>query len=658
MRYFLLTLAFLLSFEGIAQKQYASWTTSVKKVSETAYDLTFEAEIAPEWHVYSQFTPDGGSLPMVITFENAGLGYELVGKAQESATETKFSEIFEVDEVFFVGEAKITQRITLLDASLRQIKAELDYQVCKEVCIRKIEEFTFVLDGGAIIEETKSFTDKDKELTEALILNIKNRELLEDVNQVEAKKKGLWGFFLIGILGGLVALLMPCTFPMIPLTVSFFTKHAKSKAQGARDAIIYGLSIVAIAVLLSIPFHLFDSIDEGILNTISTNAWLNVILFAVFIFFAFSLFGFYELTLPNSWSTKMDKASNRGGLIGIFFMALTLVLVSFSCTGPILGGLLAGTATSEGDVAMNLTFGMLGFGVAFALPFTLFALFPNMLSSLPKSGGWMNTVKVVLGFVELAFAFKFLSNADLVEHWGLLKREIFIGIWILIFVLLVIYLFGKLKFPHDGPLKKMSTTRIGLSLITIAFVAYLAFGFTNRLSLLSGILPPEFYSVSPTENDCPLGLDCYKDFEEGLAVAKSENKPVLLDFTGWACQNCRRMEENVWVKNEVYDMLSNDYILISLYVDDRKELPVAEQFNFKYRSSGRIKEIETVGEKWGTFQSVNFKSASQPYYVLLSPDMEVLNTPQQYTDAAVYSTWLREGLQNFEKTKQTAANSD
>ncbi|MGB5202702.1 MAG: thioredoxin family protein, partial [Eudoraea sp.] len=323
---------------------------------------------------------------------------------------------------------------------------------------------------------------------------------------------------------------------------------------------------------------------------------------------------------------------------------------SFSCTGPILGGLLGSTTLAEGDVAYNLSAGMLGFGVALALPFALFAMFPAWLNTLPKSGGWMNTVKVFLGFLELALAFKFLSNADLVGNWGLFKREIFLGIWILLFVLLVLYLFGVIRFPHEGPKQKLSKTRIGVGILTAAFTIYLVLGVFNitSLKLLSGFPPPDFYSVVEKENNCPLGLNCFKDFEEGLAYAKKENKPILLDFTGWACVNCRKMEENVWSEPDIYEILNEDYVLISLYIDDRKLLPENERFDYKFES-GRVKNIESIGEKWGTFQTLNFGAASQPYYVLLSPDLEVLNSSIQNADSETYRNWLQLGLKNFEE---------
>ncbi|WP_373517394.1 protein-disulfide reductase DsbD family protein, partial [Pricia sp.] len=431
-----------------------------------------------------------------------------------------------------------------------------------------------------------------------------------------------------------------------------FTKHSEKKSKGIANAMLYGFFIVLIYFLLSLPFHLFDSVDSQILNTIATNIWLNVVFFVIFLVFAFSFFGYYELTLPSSWANQMDAASTKvGGGIGIFFMAVTLALVSFSCTGPILGGLLGSTVLGDGDVATNLSAGMTGFGVALALPFGLFALFPTWLNSLPKSGGWMTTVKVVLGFLELALALKFLSNADMVGGWGILKREIFLGIWIVLFVFLTLYLFGIIRFPHDGPKAKLPAVRKGIGVASAAFSIYLIAGLFNfsSLKLLSGFPPPHFYSIFATESDCPLGIDCFKDFDAGLAHAKKVDKPILLDFTGWACVNCRKMEANVWSEADIYPILKDEFVLISLYIDDRKELPEDQQFDFKF-DSGRIKSIKTIGQKWGTFQSINFGAASQPYYVLLSPDLEVLNNAIQYTDRDTYRNWLLQGLQRFNET--------
>ena len=627
-------------------------TSSVQKISETEYDVIFSAKLYKGWYLYSQYNPEDASLPLEITLQEGESGYNLVGKADEKDTFKKYSEVWEKEEIVFKNKAIITQRIQLTNKDISQIKLNFFGQVCKTACINIDENFTFSLNGNTI-KEVITIDEKSKDLTNKLQLNLKNTSLLKNSSDSTSKSStDLFSIFLLGFVGGLLALLTPCVFPMIPLTVSFFTKQSKNKKKGVFNAVLYGFFIVFIYILLSLPFHFLDNLDPEILNTISTNVWLNIFFFVVLGFFAFSFFGFYEITLPSSWGNKMDSASSVGGIIGIFFMALTLAIVSFSCTGPILGSLLASSLTSDGG-ATQLTAGMTGFGLALALPFALFALFPSWLNSLPKSGGWLNTTKVVLGFLELALAFKFLSNADLVAHWDILKREVFIGIWIVIFIGLALYLFAKIKFPHDSPIKKLSFSRISFGVLVISFVIYISPGVlknpTWNLSLLSGFPPPQFYSIYEQESNCPLGLDCYKDFDEGLAAAKVANKPILLDFTGWACVNCRKMEENVWSEPDIYQILKEDYILISLYVDDNeKELPKNQQFDF-LKKNGKIKNIKTVGDKWSTFQVINFKNASQPYYVLLNPALEILNNTQQYTDRDTYYKWLKEGLQNFNK---------
>ncbi|MBT8282133.1 MAG: hypothetical protein KJO86_00220, partial [Muriicola sp.] len=522
------------------------WSQELVSLGDSQYELVMKASIDDGWHMYSQFTADGGSLPSEFTYLDSGIDYDLIDGTTESKTLKVYSDIFEVEETLFKKEAIFKQKIRLLNPDLSQVKVELFYQVCKEVCIPQDKDFYFSLDGSEIrpIEENVDAASMAK--ADALKLDLKNKEVLKGIGgSASDKDSGLLVIFGLGFLGGLIALLTPCVFPMIPLTVSFFTKKSQTRSKGIFDAGLYGFFIVLIYFLLSLPFHLFDSVDSQILNTIATNIWLNLFFFLIFVFFAFSFFGYYELTLPSSWANKMDSASNRaGGGLGIFFMAVTLAIVSFSCTGPILGGLLGSTALAEGDVATNLSAGMLGFGVALALPFALFAMFPAWLQSLPKSGGWMTTVKVVLGFLELALAFKFLSNADLVGNWGIFKREIFLGIWILIFLLLSLYLFGFFRFPHDGPRTKLSLLRKITAVVSTIFCLYLisgTFEFTN-LKLLSGFPPPDFYTLAEQESDCPLGINCFKDFESGRAYAEKENKPILLDFTGWACVNCRKME--------------------------------------------------------------------------------------------------------------------
>ena len=650
-KYFLFVI-FSLSL-GLTQAQDEEnpvlWTQEVRDLGNEEFELVLRGQILDGWHVYSQFTDENGSLPSEFTFIGGGTDYELMGITEESETQQAYSDIFDVDETFFKEEAVFTQRIRRLRPDVNRIRVELFYQVCKEVCIPVEDTFEYSLDGKVIAPVQLDVNIRSLALRDELTLDLKNKEVLNAATAGQAvRSNSLWMIFGLGFLGGFIALLTPCVFPMIPLTVSFFTKQAQ-KTKGMFNAFLYAFFIILIYGLLSVPFHLFDSVDSQILNTIATNIWVNLAFFIIFVVFAFSFFGYFELTLPSSWSNRMDRASTKvGGALGIFFMAVTLAIVSFSCTGPILGGLLGSTTLAEGDVANNLSMGMIGFGVALALPFGLFALFPSWLNSLPKSGGWMNTVKVVLGFLELALAFKFLSNADLVGNWGILKREIFLGIWILLFLLTALYLFGIIRFPHESKPERLSITRRIVGILSLAFVAYLTIGLVKQqpLKALSGFPPPDFYTLAPQQSDCPLGIECYKDFEEGLAIAKQTKKPILLDFTGWACVNCRKMEENVWSEADIYPILNEDIVLISLYIDDRKELPKEEQFDFKF-ASGKIKTINTIGEKWGTFQTLNFGSISQPYYVLLSPDLEVLQPAIQNTDADTYRKWLSDGLRTY-----------
>ncbi len=654
--------AFSLSAQVFDQNQSniqnpVTWEASVEKQNDSVYHLIFDAFLEPGWHLYSQEeVEDGGPLPTEFSYNDSPSGFVLLGDTEEPDGTALYDPVFQMDIKYFEDEVRFIQPIKVVSSELPLIKAEVFFMVCdEEQCLApETVPFNISLESGTA-ETTDAHLEASAEdiaKTEELNINLKGSG---NVQLGEEEESGFGTLFFLGFVGGLLALLTPCVFPMIPLTVSFFTKGAKNRKKGLVNAIMYGIFIFLIYLLLSLPFHLLDSVNPEILNNISTNVTLNIIFFVIFIVFAFSFFGYYEITLPSSWSNKMDdKASSFGGMIGVFFMALTLAVVSFSCTGPILGSLLGGSLTSSGG-AMQLSFGMGGFGLALAMPFALFALFPNWLNSLPKSGGWLNTVKVVLGFIELALAFKFLSNADLVEHWGLLKREIFIGIWIVIGLAMVLYLFQVIRFPHDGPKQKPSKLRLTTGVLTLAFVIYLVPGLTNtshaNLKLLSGFPPPLFYSVYEKETEGPLGLKAYKDFGEGVEAAKAENKPIMLDFTGWACVNCRKMEEQVWSDPEVFETLKNEFILISLYVDDRKNLSEEEQFNYQ-KPTGGVKKIRTIGDKWATFQTLNFRNNSQPYYVLLDSDMNMLNDPAGYTpNSEEYHRWLQEGLKGFRESR-------
>ena len=555
--------------------------------------------------------------------------------------------------------------------------AEFTYQTCNDkVCLapetlefeKKIEgtiatttetstEETLTKDSTKTTENASLTTTLKEEQHEGIKVNsldFKNPLTDCGTKATENRESNLW-IFILGFIGGLIALLTPCVFPMIPLTVSFFTKGQKDKAKGKRDALLYGFFILLIFVLLSVPFHIIDGISGNIFNQISTNIWLNLFFFAIFLFFALSFFGYYDITLPSWVANKSAKAEEAGGLIGIFFMALTLVIVSFSCTGPILGSLLGGVASSSQNVPLLLTFALAGFGLSWAIVFGLLALFPQALQSLPKSGGWMNTVKVVLGFIELALALKFLSKADLVSKTFLLKRELFIGIWIVIAIGLALYLFGKIKFPHDDKNEKISTTRKILGILSFGFVVYLVQGLIPaerpKLQLLSGILPPINVSYFHDEKDGILGMHPEHDYYKAIELAKKENKPVLIDFTGYGCENCRKMEEFVWSEPDVLPTLQNEVVLASLYVDDKEDLPEAEQTKIDM-GNGQMKKIKTIGDKWSMFQQVNFNNNSQPHYVLVTPDGKVINTPVSgYMPKEDFKKFLDCGIQFYKNQK-------
>lgn len=652
----------LLPFVGAAQvfgdaPKYdpVQWSGEVEKVSNSEYILHYDAIIEKDWHVYSQFTPAGGPIPFRFEWVHTkDADYLPEGAAAESPIEKKYSDIFEVDEWFWVDTARISQKIRLKNQNVPLIKSIIKYQTCKEVCIN--QEFYIVHDLKK--KAVQVFTDfNDFEAFGAAAE--KSNEVIESKGNATKDKKGLWTIFWLAFGGGLLALLTPCVFPMIPMTVGFFTKQSKNKAAGIRNAIIYGISIILIYVVLGLVVTAIFGADA--LNALSTSVVFNVVFFVLLVVFAISFLGAFEIVLPNSWANKVDKQTDRGGLIGIFFMALALAIVSFSCTGPIVGTTLV-QAASKGGLAPAV--GMLGFSSAIAIPFALFAMFPGWLNSLPKSGGWLNTVKVVLGFLELALAFKFLSNADLVLQAHLLEREVFLAIIIAIMIGLALYLFGKIKLPHDSPLGYISVGRLCLGLLTTSFVVYLIPGLWGApLKLISGFPPPMNYSESPygvgstkggmasdeeiIPDNSELGphdLLAFTDYEAGLAYAKAQNKPVLLDFTGYACINCRRMEERVWSEPTILNLLKNDVVLISLYADAKKELPKNQQ----YVSETTGKRIKTIGNKWSDFQIKRYQVNAQPYYVLMEHDETNLNTPVGYTpDAKDYEAWLKEGITRF-----------
>ena len=633
------------------------------KDDPTIFQLIWEAKIDDGWYVYSRDIEEGGPVPTTFDFdENEDVEF-LQKDLKEIGSNVKEGQ----DKIFDMYLKKYSKDLTYITrVKAKKPNAELsgsfEFMTCDHSRCLPPEFNEFVFDFSQGDKEIYIGEAGGDETSASLKYKIPTVDLKDPLNdcgeeKVDTSEKGIFSIFFLGFLGGLVALLTPCVFPMIPLTVSFFTKSNKSRAKGIFNAILYGAFIFIIYLLLSVPFHLMDSIDPEILNKISTSVPLNVAFFIIFVVFAISFFGYFEITLPSSLANKADSASNIGGLIGIFFMALTLALVSFSCTGPILGSLLAGALTSDGG-AWQLSAGMGGFGLALGIPFALFALFPRMLDNLPRSGGWLNTVKVVLGFVELALAIKFLSNADLVKEWGILKREVFFALWIIIGIGLTLYLFGLIHFPHDSKGQKIGFPRIATGVLVLAFVVYLIPGlssndkYANR-ALLSGFPPPLFYSVYEKASNCPLDLPCYKDYEEGLAYAKSVNKPILVDFTGWACVNCRKMEENVWVKPEIFEKLNEEFVLISLYVDDKKDLPEEEKETITLNSTKKQKKIRIKGDKWSTLQTETFNNNSQPYYAIISPDELLLNNPVGYKpDVSDYNSFLECGLNAFSQLEQ------
>lgn len=644
------------------------WEGKIKAQEDEVFQLSLTAFIEDEWHIYSQYTPNEGigPTPLAMHFLDTENNYTVKGDLKESKTYREFSETWGFDEVFFKNEGTLTQDVVVINPSINVIKAELTYQVCKEVCLSEERYIVFDLAANRV-EFIENYDDFEAYTTQSGGLEtdekpdktIDNSEVEKD--QKKSKGKGLWTIFFIAFLSGFAALLTPCVFPMIPLTVSFFTKQSKTRAKGIRNAILYAFFIIVIYVLLGTVVTAVFGADA--LNALSTNVWFNVIFFILLVVFAISFLGAFEITLPQSWANRVDKNADRGGIAGIFFMALALAIVSFSCTGPIVGTLLV-EAASKGGLAPII--GMLGFSLAIALPFALFALFPGWLNSLPKSGGWLNSVKVFLGFLELALAFKFLSNADLVLQLHWFEREIFLAIWIAIFGALTLYLLGKLKLPHDNTNGSISVGRLLLGLVVLTFTIYLIPGLWGApLKLISGFPPPMNYSEAPygvgytkmnsggtsTSDDFPAHAELgphdilvFTDYYEGIAYAKKVNKPVMIDFTGYACVNCRKMEERVWAEPSILNVLKNDIVLISLYVDDKRKLPESEQ----YVSEVTGKKIRTTGNKWSDFQIERYQANAQPYYVLIDLEENNLNAPVGYTpDVEEYQAWLLEGVSKF-----------
>lgn len=648
------------------------WTFTSRKTAPGEAELVMTAAIESHWHVYSQLVDEGGPVPTSFRFRSSS-DYELIGKVKEVSPVIKaYENVFGMEIAYFANEAVFVQKVRLKKSQVK-IKGSLEYMTCNDQqCLPpedvdfaiNVKDDSFTATSKNDIENQNQHTaqkaEKDSNKISDLehdsvglaannIDTISASETIQSqdvISQLPDTKDGdghtsLWAIFIAGFLGGLAAFLMPCIFPMVPFTVSFFTKSA-AKGNGVKRVIIYSLSIIVIYVALGLLVSVIFGADA--LNNLSTNGIFNFVFFLLLVAFAASFLGAFELTLPSKWVNKTDAKSEKNGLIGIFFMAATLVLVSFSCTGPIIGTLLVQAATM-GEF-LGPAVGMFGFALALSIPFTLFALFPAWLQSLPKSGGWLNSIKVVLGFLELALALKFLSNVDLAYHWDWFDREIFLALWITISGLLGLYLLGKIRLPNDSEVKKVSVFRMFLAIITLSFTMYMIPGLWGApLRSIAAFLPPQqtqdfdLYTNSLGNGNstkvhkqhkygdifhAPLNLDAYFDYNEGMAYAKKVNKPVMVDFTGHACVNCRKMEADVWSTKQVLDILSNKYVLIQLYVDDKTELPEEEQYVSEF--SG--KRINTIGKKWSDLQASKYNANSQPFYVLLSNEGELLAKPQ------------------------------
>ncbi|PIE49144.1 MAG: thiol:disulfide interchange protein [Flavobacteriales bacterium] len=670
-RYLISLLFFLVvSFSTYSQiLNPIKWETSVVKDTEAEYTLIAKAVIEPTWHLYSQNVPENGPNPTLFTFYT-NEDFELIGNTTEEEGHTVFDEVFKMEIKYFDNQTTFKQRIKVFNEKLSGVNGEVEYMACndKQCTPPTTKDLVFNLDKvtSGNIAKPDNAEENDAVGKTPVTTNDKDVSDLKKIKKKETKRS-LWGIFIVSFLFGFTAIFTPCVFPMIPMTVSFFTKQSKNKAKGLRNAVVYGISIIIIYVLLGT--FVTAIFGASALNELATNVWFNLIFFLLLVVFAVSFLGAFELQLPSSWATKVDAQADKGGYIGIFFMALALAIVSFSCTGPIVGYILVEAAT-KGGIAPII--GMLGFSTSIALVFAIFAAFPGWLNSLPKSGGWLNTVKVVLGFLELALAFKFLSQADLVLQLHWLEREVFIAIWIAIFGALAMYLFGKIQLPHDSPLTHISVGRLSLALLVSAFTIYMIPGLWGApLNLISAFPPPIEYSESPygvgyskmggggiAHSDelpdgghllAPHDILAFNDYEKGMAYAKKAGKPAMLDFTGWACVNCRRMEQNVWVKPKILDILKNKVVLISLYVDDQRTLTDGEDKSSKLRPG---KKLKNIGQKWSEFQTIRYKANTQPFYVLINHEEENLTEPVGYTpDVDEYYAWLEKGILNFERDR-------
>ena len=650
---FILSSTFAQIFEPV------KWTFELKNTSKTTAEVVIKANIDAGWHLYGLDIPDNGPRPTTITFEsikNAKKVGKLVGL---SKLKEVYDPNFDMKLTWYAGEAVFVQKLSSEDASKIRIKGSVEFMVCNdESCLPPTKE-SFDLGSKEVAVDVES---ADVEAPESIV-NDSNAVVLPAQNKIvdfwtpvigELKSFGstesnagsasLWFIFIAGFLGGLLALFTPCVWPIIPMTVSFFLKRSENKSKGRRDAFLYGLAIIFIYVTLGILITLI--FGASALNSMSTNAVFNLIFFSMLLIFAISFFGAFEITLPASWSTKLDaKADSTAGFISILFMAFTLVLVSFSCTGPIIGTLLV-EVSSSGSL-LSPAIGMLGFAVALAIPFTLFAFFPSMLKSLPRSGGWLNTVKVVLAFLELALALKFLSVADLAYGWRILDREVFLSLWIVIFFLLGMYLLGKIRFPHDSEVKHSSVLGTFLAIVSLSFAMYMVPGLWGApLKAISAFSPP-LYTQDFNLYDAEVH-PAFTDYDLGMAYAAQKGLPVVVDFSGFGCVNCRKMEASVWIDPKVKNMLEKDVVLISLFVDDKTSLPKA----FEVDENGRTRTVGSIGDKWSYLQRVKFGSNAQPFYVMLDTEGKPMNSSYGFDeDPANFIEWLNQGLTKFKEVQ-------
>lgn len=659
------------------------WHFSQETIAQDQVKLIFKAQIDDSWYLYGTDIPPGGPIPTGFVFEEAPSHYKLLGSIKEPEGESKYDPHFDMDLRLFEKEAVFTQRIKVLSDKAFTIKGFVEFMCCDDTRCLPPTDIPFEFKISPAKEITEEVAVVNEIIEDSLLYD--TLEIAEDVLDVEkdiikdldvplkdTQDEGIAWVFIMGFLGGLLALLTPCVFPLIPMTVSFFLRSSKSRRKAISDAIFYGISIIVIYVLLGLSISIIFGANA--LNAMATSPVFNVFFFLLLVVFAISFFGVFELQMPSKWTNAMDKkADSTSGLLSIFLMALTLVLVSFSCTGPIIGTLLVEAAVSGSTLAPLM--GMFGFASALAIPFSLFAIFPSWLKSMPKSGGWLNAVKVTLAFILLALSLKFLSTADLVGQWGMLSRPVYLALWIVIFFMLGLYLLGKIKFSHDSDMPYLSVPRLFFAIIVFSFVVYMLPGmFGAPLKSLSAFLPPmttqEFAMGSPAsaplkEAKLPEGKNVtlgahnlvkFLDYEEGLAYANKKDKPVFLDFTGFGCVNCKRMEATVWADSRVLDMLRNDFVIISLYVDDRTTLPEDEQYVSTW--GGRERRIRTVGNKWSDFQAQHFGVNSQPYYVLLNNNGEKLISEafSYNTDADAFLAFLTKGKEAHQNIMVTAHN--